>query len=659
MTVARIALPVALDQTFDYWVPAGLALGPGSIVEARLGARRLHGVVLELQERSELANDRLRPLDGVVDTPTLPADVLDLCRFVGAYYRAPVGLVHALAVPPLSTKARFARAPSGAQAEAMAPQPLRNDAQREAAAVLAAAGPGYAPFLLEGVTGSGKTEVYLDAAARHVGAGAQVLLLVPEINLTPHFEARVRAALPHARVVALHSGLAAGARRANWEAAARGDAQIVLGTRLAIFTPLPRLALIVVDEEHDASYKQQDGVRYHARDVAVLRARLRDVPIVLGSATPSLETFTNAEDGRYRRIELPRRADARARMPAVVLAPDRDARARDGIGPVLAAALARGLARGEQSLVFVNRRGFSPSLKCSACGWEAGCPRCSARLVLHRQPPALQCHHCGHRERVKTACPTCGNVDLMPLGFGTQRLERSLREAFPGARIARIDRDTTRARGTFDAVRTGMGARTLDILVGTQMLAKGHDFPLLTTVGVLGADNALYSADFRATERLAALLMQVAGRAGRAAHAGEVIVQTDFPDHPVYAALRTHDYARYARLLLTEREAAALPPFAHVVLLMAEAHARETVDRFLAAAHDAARHARALAPDVTVFAPVPALLARRGGYERGQLVVQAARRPDLQRFVAEWHAALHAIPGRRVRWALDVDPAGF
>jgi primosomal protein N' (replication factor Y) (superfamily II helicase) len=346
-------------------------------------------------------------------------------------------------------------------------------------------------------------------------------------------------------------------------------------------------------------------------------------------------------------------------MPAVVLAPDRDARARNGIGPVLAATLERGLARGEQSLVFVNLRGFAPSLKCAACSWEAGCPRCSARLVLHRQPPALQCHHCGHRERVPAACPTCGNVDLMPLGFGTQRLERSLRDAFPGARIARIDRDTTRARGTFDAVRSGMRTRTLDILIGTQMLAKGHDFPLLTTVGVLGADNALYSADFRATERLAALLMQVAGRAGRAEHPGEVVVQTDFPDHPVYAALRTHDYDRYARLLLAEREAAALPPFAHVVLLMAEAHARETVDRFLAGAHDAARQARSVAPDVTVFAPVPALLARRGGYERGQLVVQAARRGDLQRFLPAWHAALQAIPGRRVRWALDVDPAGF
>jgi primosomal protein N' (replication factor Y) len=277
--------------------------------------------------------------------------------------------------------------------------------------------------------------------------------------------------------------------------------------------------------------------------------------------------------------------------------------------------------------------------------------------VLHRQPSALQCHHCGHRERVPPACPTCGNVDLLPVGYGTQRLERALKDAFPQARIARIDRDTTRARGAFESVRVGMAERTLDILIGTQMLAKGHDFPRLTTVGVLGADNALYSADFRATERLAALLMQVAGRAGRAEHPGEVIVQTDFPDHAVYAALRCHDYERFAHTLLAEREAAELPPFAHVALLMAEAHAREAVERFLGAAHDAALHVRA--GDVTVFSPVPALLARRGGFERGQLVVQSHSRPELQRFLPAWHDALRALPGRRVRWALDIDPAGF
>jgi primosomal protein N' (replication factor Y) len=348
-------------------------------------------------------------------------------------------------------------------------------------------------------------------------------------------------------------------------------------------------------------------------------------------------------------------------MPEVRFAGNRTARAQEGIGEALRAALAARLAQGEQSLVFVNRRGFSPSLLCSSCGWEADCPRCSARLTVHRTPAALRCHHCGHADRIPQACPDCGNVDLLPLGFGTQRLERVLVEAFPAARIARVDRDSTKGRGAFAAMRESVGANELDILIGTQMLAKGHDFPRLTLVGVLGADNALYSADFRATERLAALLMQVAGRAGRAGLAGEVIIQTDFPEHPVYAAIGAHDYERLAEALLAERKLTQLPPFTHVALLAAEAHHRGDVDDFLRAAH-AAGLGLAGAQDaahVEIFAPVPALLARRAGFERGQIVVQSARRAALQQFLPSWRAALVGQSGRRVRWALDVDPSGF
>jgi len=532
-----------------------------------------------------------------------------------------------------------------------------NDAQAAALAAIGGADRGFAPFLLYGVTGSGKTDVYLAAAARAFAAGRQVLMLVPEINLTPQLVARVRAALPGLRVATLHSGLAAGERRREWLAAASGDAQLVVGTRLAVFAPLPSLALVVVDEEQDASYKQQDGVRYHARDAAVWRAHRRGVPVLLGSATPSLESWLHAREGRYRRLDLPARADPRASLPRVVLASNRTAGAQDGIGQTMRAAIAARLARGEQALVFVNRRGFAPSLVCAACRWQAQCPRCSARLTTHREPPRLRCHHCGHAERVPAACPECGNVDLVPLGFGTQRLERSLTEAFPAARIARVDRDSTRARHAFAAVRERVAASALDILVGTQMLAKGHDFPRITLVCVLGADNALYSADFRATERLAALLMQVAGRAGRAGLPGEVVVQTDFPDHPVYAALAAHDYARYADALLAERRAAQLPPFVHAALLAVEAHDRADVDAFMRRAHEIAAGTAGTA--VTVYAPVPALLARRAGYERAQLVVQSAQRPALQRFLAGWRVALVDLRGARVRWALDVDPAGF
>ena len=415
---------------------------------------------------------------------------------------------------------------------------------------------------------------------------------MPEINLTPQFLQRIADALPTGRTVTLHSRLPAGERLRNWCRAAAGDADLVLGTRLAVFAPLPRLGLIVVDEEHDPSFKQQDGVRYHGRDVAVWRARQRERP------RGARQRHAVARVARARAagaLSLAQAAAARGRLPRACLR-SRSRRAGiaaalEGIGAPLVAALAARLERGEQSLVFINRRGFALSLLCSSCGWQAGCPRCSARLVVHRETADLRCHHCGHVERLARTCPECGNVDLLPLGHGTQRLERALAARFPGARIARIDRDSTRRKGAFAAVRDRVHAGDVDILVGTQMLAKGHDFPRLTLVGVLGADNALYSGDFRATERLAALLFQVSGRAGRADLPGEVIVQTDFPTHPLARALAAHDYESFAEALLAERRAATLPPFAHLALLVAEAPRRDAVDAFLAAASEAGRAA--------------------------------------------------------------------
>jgi primosomal protein N' (replication factor Y) len=384
------------------------------------------------------------------------------------------------------------------------------------------------------------------------------------------------------------------------------------------------------------------------------------VPIVLGSATPSLETWSRAKAGHYRICTLPERADVRARLPAIRFVPVRGPATRDGLSLGLRDALAARIAAGEQSLLFINRRGFAPSLKCAACAWESQCPRCSARLVVHREPARLRCHHCGHSERPPRACPDCGNVDLLPVGFGTQRLEQTIRALFPAARVARVDRDTTRNKGAFADVRQRVEDRELDILVGTQMLAKGHNFPRLTLVGVLGADNALYSADFRATERLAALLMQVAGRAGRADLAGTVIVQTDFPDHPVYRALASHDYRRFADDLLAEREAAQLPPASRIALLVAEAHAREDVDRFLDDAVDCARVLLGTDSIVEVFPSMPPTMARRAGFERGQVLVQSTRRAALQAFLQRWRDVLATNPASaRVRWALDVDPAAF
>jgi primosomal protein N' (replication factor Y) (superfamily II helicase) len=367
-----------------------------------------------------------------------------------------------------------------------------------------------------------------------------------------------------------------------------------------------------------------------------------------------------AERGRYIALSLPRRAVARARLPALAFARDRDPAAIEGISATLLEAIAARRQRGEQALVFINRRGFAQSLLCASCGWQAGCTRCSARLVVHRDAGELRCHHCDHRERLPHACPECGNVDLQPQGHGTQRLERALALRFPGARIARIDRDSTQRKGAFAAIRERVDAGELDILVGTQMLAKGHDFPRLTLVGVLGADNALYSADFRATERLAALLFQVAGRAGRSALPGEVIVQTEFPAHPMYQALAAHDYPAFAAILLAERRAACLPPFAHLALVTAEAPRRDVVDLFLGAVHDAGRALlREVRTEVEVFPPVPAGLARRAGLERGQVLAQSTDRGALQRFLPAWRKAIEALPGRRTRWALDVDPLGF
>ncbi len=538
--------------------------------------------------------------------------------------------------------------------------PPRNPDQERAVTAIVGAMETFAPFLLQGVTGSGKTEVYLAAAAACVAAGKQALFLVPEINLTPQFLQRITDAMPARRTVTLHSRLAAGERLRNWREAASGEADLVLGTRLAVFAPLPRLGLIVIDEEHDPSYKQQDGVRYHGRDVAVWRARQRGVPIVLGSATPSLESLAHAQSGRYGWLKLPLRAVVPARPPSFVFVGNRDAAALEGISVPLVAALEVRLDRGEQSLVFINRRGFALSLLCAACGWQAGCPRCAARLTVHRETTDLRCHHCGHVERLARSCPECGNVDLLPMGHGTQRLERALAGRFPGARIARIDRDSTRRAGAFAGVRDRVHSGDIDILVGTQMLAKGHDFPRLTLVGVLGADNALYSGDFRATERLAALLFQVSGRAGRADLPGEVIVQTDFPAHPLARALAAHDYDSFAEVLLAERRAAMLPPFGHLALLVAEAPRREAVDAFLGAASEAGRAAvRATSLAVEVFSPVPASLPRRAGLERGQVLAQALERGAMQRFLPHWRDAIAALPGRRARWALDVDPLAF
>ncbi|MDX1374445.1 MAG: primosomal protein N' [Burkholderiales bacterium] len=533
-----------------------------------------------------------------------------------------------------------------------------NDEQTAACDGIRAALGRYEAFLLHGVTGSGKTEIYLHLIAEVLARGAQALVLVPEISLTPQLEARFRRAFPETSLVVMHSGLEESTRTAAWIAAARGKAAIVLGTRLAALAPMPGLGLVVIDEEHDTSFKQQEGLRYSGRDAAVYRARLAGCPVVLGTATPALETWFNSEAGRYRRITLSARAAPGAVLPRVRMLDLAREPLEHGIAQTMLAAIEARLARGEQSLVFINRRGYAPVLACPACGWAAGCTRCTAHLVLHATDRRLHCHHCGAEEPVPRACPVCGNVDLRPLGRGTQRVEETLAARFPSARIARIDRDTARRRETLTRTLEAIARGAADILVGTQLLAKGHDFPGLTLVGVLNADTALLSTDYRAAERLFATLAQVAGRAGRRERPGEVMVQTRYPRHALFDALARHDYAGFAVSQLDERRTAGFPPYVSEAVLRAEAPRLDTAMTFLRFALE-----QAGAPaEVVVYDPVPQLLTRRAGLERAKLLVQSASRTRLQSFLGAWSAQLIAAPAplaRRVRWHLDVDPIEF
>jgi primosomal protein N' (replication factor Y) len=531
-----------------------------------------------------------------------------------------------------------------------------NTEQQQVLQQIEDSGPGYQAFLLHGITGSGKTEIYLRLIARTLTAGRQALVLVPEISLTPRLEQEFCERFPDTPLVSLHSGLADGERTLHWLQAQSGAAAIVLGTRLAVFVPLPKLGMIVVDEEQDASFKQQDGLRYSARDVAVFRARQAGIPIVLGSATPALETYAHALSGRYRLLRLAQRAVPQAQLPLVHGVDTRKHKPEDGLAPPVAEALAQRLARGEQSLVFLNRRGYAPVLMCPACDWVSGCKRCSTRMVLHLADRQLRCHHCGANTPIPRHCPSCGNADIHPFGRGTQRLEATLAARFPQARILRVDRDSTRNKGSFSRMLGEIQGGRADILVGTQILAKGHDFPNLTLVAVLNADSALYSADYRAPERLFAQLVQVAGRAGRADLAGEVLIQTQYPRHPLYQALAQHDYPGYARTLLAEREQAGFPPYVFEAVLRAEAERLDSALDFLRAAAALAGPPPA---GITLYDPVPMSVTRLAERERAQLLVQSASRKALQAYLAAWSAKLYALPQRAVRWHLDVDPIEF
>jgi primosomal protein N' (replication factor Y) len=681
-------------------------LPPGTLVRVPLGKREVLGVVWQaLPDSGDLPAAQARAVLGALDgLAPLSATWRRLVAFTASYYQRSIGEVALAALPPqlreLSTVqlARRLKRPVAAPPDtpdttdliALSPEQTRAIAEFDA---------DTRPALLFGATGSGKTEVYLRAAASVLArdASAQVLVMVPEINLTPQLQARFEERFAHlgkAQVVALHSGLTPAQRLKSWLAAHAGQARLVLGTRMAIFASLPNLRLIVVDEEHDPSYKQQEGARYSARDLAVYRAMLESSPdnsaesadarqegkpagicrVLLGSATPSLESWQATVAGRYQRLTMSERiggTEQQGSLPAVRLVDMNHQPKHCTIAPPLLDAIAQRIARGEQSLIFLNRRGYAPVLACHDCGWKSECPHCSAYRVFHKIDRTLRCHHCGFTERVPRACPSCGNIDIAPLGKGTERLEEHIAELLTGVtrpdgsplRIARIDADTTRLKGALESQLASVHAREVDVLVGTQMIAKGHDFRHITLVAAINPDGALFSSDFRAPERLFGLLMQAAGRAGRDAERGEASemwVQTFHPQHPLFAALKKHDYPAFATQELKEREAAGMSPFGFSALVRAEAREQAVAQGFLNAAAEAAQQLPG-AEAVTPYPAVPMTIQRVANIERAQMLVESPSRAALQRFLAGWQPVLHQTRQEGdfkglIRWAIDVDP---
>lgn len=699
-------------------------LPPGVRVEVPFGRRQLVGLVVSTPRQAEDNGYQYKPVSRVLDAaPLAPPDWLKLLLWAADYYQHPVGEVVAAALPAPLREGRPAlgrqarglrlteagrralaelparahrqqallsalavsdlRIPAGeasgfdaavlrraldqrwveecaaaTEAAPRMPPPTLSTAQQRALADLQSAPPGFSVSLLEGVTGSGKTELYLRLAEQALQAGRQVLVLVPEIGLTPQLGARFAERFGSA-VTSFHSGMTEVERNDAWLAVAARRATVLVGTRSAVFVPFADLGLVLVDEEHDASYKQQEGFRYHARDLALLRAKDAAAMAVLGSATPSLESLAHARAGRYRHVRLEQRISGRAPPPAQLI--DLNVHpARHGLSEPLLEAVSRHLDAGGQCLLFINRRGYAPTLLCEVCHWVAPCPRCDARMTLHRARGRLVCHHCGHEELPPRVCPSCGGQRLLPVGEGAERVEDALRNRFPGRRVERFDAERLRGGDKLARLLDEVRARKVEILVGTQMLAKGHDFPALSLVGVVNADQALFSADFRAMERLGQLLTQVAGRAGRveqAPHPAEVLIQTREPQNPQLRLLLSSGYSALAEQLLTERAEAGLPPSGHLALLRAEAAHMTEAQVFLRAARDLALSLPCGRREVSLLGPAPAPMERRDGRYRAQLLLQASKRAPLHRLLPGWLDQLEALPAaRRLRWSLDVDP---
>jgi len=657
----RIALPIPLRRYFDYLPPEKGEwhhLQPGMRIKVPFQKRTLIGLFVDYTSETEVPWNKLKSaIEMIDDQPIISDDIYKLCLWAADYYHYSIGEVLANALPVLLRKGKpLVRHPCVEKYLAKNIPSLSsialNSQQQHAVTAILEKHHTFQVFLLDGVTGSGKTEVYLQVIAAILQQEKQILVLVPEIGLTPQTIQRFRERFS-VPVVGLHSGLTEKERLNTWALGKANIAKIIIGTRSAVFAPLPHLGLIIVDEEHDLSFKQQDSFRYHARDVAIMRAHFATVPIVLGSATPALESLANAQQNKYVHLRLTERA-GNALLPESIVVDIRNKVLHQGLSTILIEEMKATLARGEQILLFLNRRGFSPLLLCHQCGWTAQCLRCDKQMTYHQQAKRLHCHHCDSQKKIPSVCGACGKPDLQAIGYGTERLETVLEKIFPEASTVRIDRDSTQKKGVMEKLLKGIHAGDHHILIGTQMLAKGHHFDNVTLVGIIDADGGFFSSDFRSLERMGQLILQVAGRSGRMEKSGKVIIQTYHPDHPLLHQLLKENYHQFANTLLLERKEARLPPYTFFALLRVESHVLEYANYFMKLLR---AQLQPLNKALQLLGPIPAPMPKRAGRHRVQLLMQADNRSMLQQFLKKVLLEIDAIKNKsRVRWSLDIDP---
>lgn len=668
--IIKIALPTPLRHLFDYWVPEDIdpkQLIPGVRVQVPFGKRSLIGILIKVKNESVIAREKLRPITSILDTqPIFSQDVFQLCEFAANYYHHSLGEVLFSAMPTLLRKghALLQNDDILIATNPVAPTQMLalNATQQEALQTIIAKTNSFQTFLLDGITGSGKTEIYLQAIAHTLKANQQSLVLVPEISLTPQTIARFRARFAEP-VVAIHSALTEKERMHAYLAARNNTAKIIIGTRSAIFTPFAKLGLIIVDEEHDASFKQQERFRYHGRDLAIMRASINHIPIVLGSATPSLESLHHGKHSkRYQYLTLPNRA-GNASIPNFELIDLRTEKIENGISNKLIETMKLHLEQNNQVLLFLNKRGFAPVLYCVECSYIFKCRYCSVNLVFHKRDARLHCHHCDYKLSLPHTCTECHSHQLQPIGLGTQRLEETLQMHFSDIPIIRVDRDNTRRKGAMQAIFNEIHKQPKAILLGTQMLAKGHHFPNITLVGIIDADSGFFSVDFRATEQLGQLLLQVAGRAGREEKSGTVMIQTRHPQNPALQTLLQQGYGAFAELLLQERAQTNLSPFACLAVVRAQGKSEQLTQQFLCWVKQIAdqlniKQKKVQGEQVDVLGPVAALIAKRKGLYCQHLLIKTARRSVLQQFLKALMMQLNEVPKQwaRIQWILDVDP---